>query len=150
MRMHEILGVEPGEVFEHIQEGIFYFVDSAGSVKVCPDKDVHNWRHKHAEGHVISSMINLPEGIIRKSRLSAVQIEVLKALKVLGCKWMAKDENGSCYGFTVKPMKSIGGWYGGNYVFADGVANSLSPLVSWSDPEPLNIVQTLKNAGVEV
>ena len=149
MRMHEILGVEPGEAFCFDAEKYKYMVSNQGYLLY--DKFGVGWTDVTSIDR-LTEIINHPDRIIRiirKPRLTREQFEVLKALKVLGCKWMAKDENGSCYGYTVKPMKSIGGWYGGNYIFADGVSNSLSPLVSWSDPEPLNIVQTLKDAGEE-
>jgi hypothetical protein len=144
-RMHEILGVEEGEVFEHLQRGLFYFVDSAGAVRECPDKDANNWRHNHAPGHVISSMINLPDRIIRKPRLTAEQVEILKALWVLGFAWVwqQKDNSFICAGTPKPTMCDHGYWCGkeNNVIKIDTKMFTLS--------EPLDIAKTLRDNGVD-
>lgn len=91
MRMHEILGVEPGEEFCFDSEKYKYMVSDQGYLLY--DKFGVGWADVMSIDR-LTEIINHPDRIIRKPRLTGEQFEVLKALNVLGYKWMAKDENG--------------------------------------------------------
>lgn len=73
------------------------------------------------------------------------EIEILKALKVLGYEWLARDENGELYAYYDKPTKDH------NYIFwmddyhcflTNG--DTLFNFVKWADEEPTNIDNLLK------
>lgn len=92
--------------------------------------------------------------------LTDKQVEILKALNLLGLKFIAKDNNGAVYAFAKCPEKWFKAW-GVNDEYYDeyydeyfdlkskylrtGVFDAISPLVSWGDKEPLNIEEVLKN-----
>ena len=83
-------------------------------------------------------------------RLTAKQHEVLKAMHLLGFKYIAKDANGKTYIYTSRPVKGGIAWLytegesaGVRYLNPQAVA--ISPLVEWEDKEPLNIEEVLKN-----
>jgi len=91
----------------------------------------------------------------RRPRLTEEQVAQLKALVTLGFKWLAKDRKGYVMFFHKKPHKNAI-WFSdtGDKQEDYGVVfpndTHLSSLVTWSDPAPLDIVQTLRDAGVEV
>jgi len=77
----------------------------------------------------------------------------LKALVTLGYGWIVKDLEGLPYACASKPKKERDDWRDGGaftnlYPFMP--TNCLMDLPDWSDPTPLDIVQTLRDAGVEV
>lgn len=78
------------------------------------------------------------------------QRELLKALNLLGFRYIAQDSNSSVCAYTEKPVKGdemwvgSGGYFNFKYSRKDGYA-TVSPLVEWSDDEPLNIEDILKN-----
>lgn len=83
--------------------------------------------------------------------LTAEQREVLKAMLLLGFKYIAKDANGKTYIYTSRPIKGNVGW---SYTGAEFISvtqlsgqaiTAISPLVEWEDKEPLNIKEALKN-----
>lgn len=86
--------------------------------------------------------------------LTDKQVEIFKALNLLGFRYIAKDSDGATYAFTVRPGKGLEAW-GGNGGYFDlnlkskyiraGVFDAISSLVNWSDEEPLNIEEVLKN-----
>ena len=85
------------------------------------------------------------------SLLSDEQREQLKALYTLGYKWLAKDFDYQVYAHAgSKPSKSDEEWRNDCDCFIrihDGLPESaIKSLVSWSDPEPYDIVKAL---GVE-
>jgi hypothetical protein len=95
------------------------------------------------------------EGITRRPRLTEEQVAQLKALVTLGFKWLAKQRKGCVMFFQKKPHKNAI-WFSdtGDEEEDYGVVlpndTHLSSLVSWSDPEPLDIVQVLRENGCEV
>lgn len=81
-------------------------------------------------------------------RLTAEQREVLKAMLLLGFKYIAKDANGKTYIYTFRPIKGASAWYYVDGEYAKDVylnLSSISPLVNWEDKEPLTIEEVLKN-----
>jgi hypothetical protein len=149
MRMHEQLGVEPGEEFGLDGYLSRYYVDIDGYVRSYESKEIM-W------GEQICDMINYPDRIIRRPRVTEEQLRELEALHTLGYRWIAKDESGLVCAFVSKPVRKCQDW--AQPVSDDGRNKyiwllfrlGINSLVSWSDPEPLDIVQTLKANGVEV
>ena len=142
MRMHEILGLEPLEEVTYAprqgkQYWMKFYIDSEGVLR-STDSGMN------LTGTQTAEIINHPEYIIRKE-----QVEALKALKVLGYAYVTEDEFGPLCAHEYLPAKRNIAWRSNGSVWKDS-RKRLADLVSWSDPEPLDIVQTLKNAGVEV
>lgn len=83
--------------------------------------------------------------------LTDKQVEIFKALNLLGFRYIAKDADGAVYAFTERPGKGLEAWGGnGEYfsvkVLRSGVFDAISSLVSWSDTEPLCIAEALEQA----
>jgi len=146
-RMHEILGVEPNERFKVQQwhEKNEAYVDDKGDVILV----LSNEFPQQLDAHHVCLLVNHPERIIRKPKPTKEQIKILKAALALGFKWLAKDKNGSTFIYKLAPKKSDRFWmFGGQDIVI--TSERVGDLVSWSDPEPLDIAATLKAAGVEV
>ncbi len=88
--------------------------------------------------------------------LTDKQVEILKALNLLGFRYIAQGGDGKVYAFTERPRKGLETW-GGNgeyfnlkskYIRA-GVFDAISSLVDWSDTEPLCIAEALEQAEVK-
>lgn len=141
-RMHEVLGVEAFERFQIKGLAGHFFLTAAG--QICPNE-------AGIDNDYIIDAIN--HGIIRKPRLSEEQVKQLQALVTLGFRWLIKNNDCSAYAYTYMPERMDEWWNGLNaevQLFIDMPTGVLYNLVSWSDPEPLDIVATLKTAGVEV
>jgi hypothetical protein len=144
MRIHKILGVEPYERFEVKGCDGEFMLDSQGAVRFGKNMEMS------AYSQFTAVLINHPERIIRKPRLTAEQIELLKAGYVLDMSWLAKDEDGEMNMYCMRPVKK-------ELIWALNPRSSravdlrcdtpLASLVSWDDPEPLDIEQTLRDAG---
>ena len=114
---------------------------------------VLDWRE--AEGTLVCRVIAAaPSGIIHLlPPLTDEQREQLKAIWTLGGRWLARDKDGSTFAFGYKPVKS-NDWLSWIMSNDDKRENLFSVyrdlevcgLVSWSDPEPLDIGKAL---GVE-
>jgi len=83
--------------------------------------------------------------------LTDKQVEIFKALNLLGFRYIAKDSDGAVYAFTERPGKGLEAWGGnGEYfsvkVLRSEVSAAVSPLVEWSDTEPLCIAEALEQA----
>lgn len=82
--------------------------------------------------------------------LTDKQVEIFKALDLLGFRYIAKDSDSSVCAYTERPEKGGEMWIGNREYFnfkyskKDGYA-TVSPLVEWDDEEPLNIEEVLKN-----
>jgi hypothetical protein len=145
-RMHEVLGVEPDKVYTWRSRGKFsFYVNQEGEPR-------------NSDGglldavHIIALVLN-PERIIRKPRLSEEQVRQLRALVTIGCLWLVQDDDESTYALVSTPHKSKEPWYsraGGFQISVDSPTACLIELVKSSDPEPLDIVATLKANGVEI
>ncbi len=83
--------------------------------------------------------------------LTDKQVEIFKALNLLGFRYIAKDSDGAVYAFTEHPGKGLEAWGGnGEYfsvkVLRSEVSAAISALVNWSDTEPLCIAEALEQA----
>lgn len=91
-------------------------------------------------------------------RLTDKQVEIFKALNLLGFRYIAQDSNGAVYAFTERPGKGLEAWGGSGGYFdlnlkskyiRAGVFDAISSLVDWSDTEPLCIAEALEQAEVK-
>ncbi len=84
--------------------------------------------------------------------LTDKQVEIFKALNLLGFRYIAQDASGKVDAYTHQPGKCGEVW-----VYTAGecvrtrflraeVFATIAPLVSWSDKEPLNIAAALEQA----
>ena len=83
--------------------------------------------------------------------LTDKQVEIFKALNLLGFRYIAKDSDGAVYAFTERPGKGLEAWGGnGEYfsvkVLRSEVSTAISALVNWSDDKPLCIAEALEQA----
>ena len=147
-RMHEILGVEPGEVFEFEARGerVKFRIDAAGNLF----RETMDHRRVPSPREVVE-IINNAECIIRKPRLTEKQIELLKALLLFSFHYLAADMNNSLFAYGDLPERSQFCWYCSFNVLIVGEAKKeLLPLAPWDATKPLDIIQTLKDNNVEV
>ena len=146
MRIHEILGVEPNEHFyvKYMYRDHEVYLDKAGQMRQGGDTG----KDYVVISEVLTTAIN--HGIIRKPRLMDEQIELLKAAQKLhGARWLAKDlRNNAIFLYTGKPSKSGILWLNDSG-FSPRLPDDspLASLVSWDDESPLDIEQTLRDAG---
>lgn len=152
-RMHEQLGVEPNEANSILYEGDI--------CKFIIDEKAMVYGQREGELHVFSNpefivyLINHPDRIIRRPRVTEEQLYALEAVyRLFGMKWLTMGPTGYAYFSVDKPEKRSNGWIVnrmlGEPMCTNTIRADLSSLVSWSDPEPLDIVQTLKANGVEI
>jgi hypothetical protein len=146
-RMHEILGVEPNERFkvQNWHEKNEAYVDEKGVVISVLSGEFP----RQLDAHDVCLLVNHPERVIRKPRLTEAQIKYLKAALTLEFEWLAKDAGGSTYFYERKPTQFASSW-GCRGQSIEVFVEEVRALVSWNDPEPLDIAATLKAAGVEV
>ena len=83
--------------------------------------------------------------------LTDKQVEIFKALNLIGFRYIAQDSDGAVYAFTERPGKGLEAWGGnGEYfsvkVLRSEVSAAISQLVEWSDTEPLCIAEALEQA----
>ena len=94
------------------------------------------------------------ERIIRKPRLTEKQVRMFQALHTLGYRFITKDLDGYVYARNIKPEKCGKSWgasrANGVTLCEDTGTGCLHTLMSWNDPEPLDIVQTLKENEIEI
>lgn len=149
-RMHEILGVEPNERFkvQNWYEKNEVYVDDKGDVILV----INNNIRQPLDARDVCVLVNHPERIIRKPKLTEEQIRHLKGWALVGATHVAEDSDGDVRIFWFKPSRGEVHWgIAGQMIFLhDTMSSCLCDLVSWSDPEPLDIAATLKAAGVEV
>lgn len=145
-RTHEVLGVEVDEEFEIIDyPGVTFLVPENGWMYV-------KWPSgkKIAGQDYWASAIN--QGITRRPRLTADQVEALTALcRVFGCKWLVYDEKRDlALASKRKPSRaeSVGEWDFKGATLDVWLSDELMAIAP--QDAPLDIVATLKAAGVEV
>ena len=147
-RMHEILGIDPGVVFEFEARGerVKYRIDAAGNLF----RETMDHRRIPSPREVVE-IINNIRRIIRKPRLTEKQIELLKALLLFSFHYLAADMNNSLFAYGDLPERSQFCWYCSFNVLIVGEAKKeLLPLAPWDATKPLDIIQTLKDNNVEV
>ena len=85
--------------------------------------------------------------------LTDKQVEIFKALDLLGFRYIAKDADGKVDAYTHQPSKcgGIRAYTAGECVrtqfLREEVFDAISSLVEWSDTEPLNIALALEQAA---
>jgi len=146
-RMHEILGVEPNErcKVQNWHEKNEAYVDEKGDVILVLSGEFP----QQLDAHHVCLLVNHPERIIRKPRLTEAQIKYLKAALTLEFEWLAKDADGCTYFYERKETKFPKNW-GCRAQSIKVFVEEVRELVSWGDPDALDIAATLKAAGVEV
>lgn len=78
--------------------------------------------------------------------LTDEQLEILEALDLLGYKYIAQDKNKDIATYFSEPYKGRKSWEAGAFRLEIHSANArevISPLVNWSDDEPLYIADLL-------
>lgn len=81
--------------------------------------------------------------------LTDKQIEILKALNLLGFSYIARDSGGEIWAYTECPKKTTALWActSGECFdfkhFREEISDALSSLISWDDDEPLYIADLL-------
>lgn len=83
--------------------------------------------------------------------LTDKQLEILEALDLLGYKYIAQDKNKDIATYFSEPYKGRKSWEAGAFRLEIHSANArevISPLVDWSDTEPLCIAEALEQAEV--
>ena len=145
-RMHEVLGVATEERFTFSEYGDRKFWLSGSGMMYCVNDD--GISIPATQGALVF-FINNPERITYRPRLTEEQVKRLRALIALEAMYLAKNKDGSVGAFTSKPQRNALYWNtNDSYVFYLSIVGTcLSELVSWEDPEPLDIVQTLRDAG---
>lgn len=86
--------------------------------------------------------------------LTDKQVEIFKALNLLGFSHIAQDSDGAVYAFTERPRRGSKTWLdnGSGFEYFNiktlrlEVSAAVSPLVNWSDREPLCIAEALEQA----
>lgn len=84
--------------------------------------------------------------------LTDKQVEIFKALNLLGFRYIAQDTDGKVDAYTHQPSKCGGIWAytAGECVrtqfLREEVFDAVSSLVNWSDEEPLCIAEALEQA----
>ena len=157
-RIHEILGIEPGEtaVFQGSEpmEKRNIRINEVGKVEF---QALYTGEWYVINVSTLCYIIDHPESIIRKPRLTEKQKTELKHLAGLGLKYLTTDWSGWLHARDVKPTKTSCCWADlSGYAFAQRFlthksrSGALADLVSYDDSEPLDIIQTLKDNNVEV
>lgn len=137
-RMHEVLGVETNKVYTWRSLGEFsFFVNQMG--------EAHNLNGDMLNAVQITALVLNPECIIRKPRLSEYAIDILKALKTLGYEWVRMDNQFCMWAYNSHPYRE--NWDKKTLIFGT-CYDEVLPILKHK--EPLDIVATLKAAGVEV
>lgn len=83
--------------------------------------------------------------------LTDKQCEILKALDLLGYKYIAQDKNKDIATYFSEPYKGRKSWEAGAFRLEIHSANArevISTLISWDDEEPLCIAEALEQAEV--
>nr|DAL53867.1 MAG TPA_asm: hypothetical protein [Caudoviricetes sp.] len=80
--------------------------------------------------------------------LTDKQVEIFKALNLLGYKYIAHDKNKDIAAYFSEPYKGRKSWEAGAFRLEihSNAREVISPLVSWDDAEPLNIAEALEQA----
>jgi len=142
-RMHEILGVEPYERFEVKGRDGEFMLDAEGAVRFGKNMEMS------AYSQFTAVLINHPENIIRKPRLTAEQKYALEAIyKVFGMRWLVYDAKiDIAYASKMKPERHKENelWMVPGPKMDLWVSSTLVNLAS--STEPLDIAQALRDAG---
>ena len=144
MRMHEILGVEPmqANTYRDGDKELHFYVDSDGRPRCLGDTPL--------TAYEICLLINHPERIIRKPRLTGEQAEHLKALNLLGFNYLFEANYGAHIASISKPVYARNAWVAKMCKIAELPKEWLFFSLLKENNGLVDIVQTLRDAGVEV
>ena len=149
-RMHEVLGVEMNEEF-YSEDKMLLRVNHHGRIERKTDTHPCGW-DLMCNTRRVEDCIN--HGITRRPRLTEEQVAMLKAAWALGARYIAREGNGGLRLSDNAPLVLMGGRLkitdDSLTMYIESYGNPLVGLVKQSDPAPLDIVQTLRDAGVEV
>ena len=96
-KVHELLGVEVGEVFAVGDRENKYALRNDGALMGAEDKGMRF-------SCLLAHLINNPSLIVHKPKpLTDEQRKVLETLLVLGYEWVAKEKDGEVYIYTGEP-----------------------------------------------
>lgn len=87
--------------------------------------------------------------IWQRLKLSEREIEILKALDVIGYKYIARDRDSNIFAYYSKRIKVFKFWLFNNTVYPDEIQSSklkrdLFSFVDWKDKEPISIKRLLE------
>ena len=150
-RMHEVLGVATEDWFTFSEYGDrkFWLSESGLLYRICDD----GTSIPETQGTLVL-FINNPERITRRPRLTEEQVAMLKAAWALGARYIAREGNSGLRLSDNAPIVLMGGRLkiadDNLTMYIESYSNPLVELVKQSDPEPLDIVQVLRENGCEV
>ena len=128
----DLIGVKPNVLFKLKNEyrmttNVYYF-DSMMNLK----------RNSgiQSEGITLYDIISGRETIVPVQLLTQEDKLILEYAKLIGCNWVAKDEDGDVYGYIDKPVKSYNWWKSTNKAYK--LYYDIS-ILSWEDAEPYEI-----------
>lgn len=95
------------------------------------------------DGIYLLNIIKTPSLIEVIPEYNDEQWEVFKALRLLGCEYVALNSNRDIWAFDDKPVKKYNGWEGSIKIVRaienTKTYNILKPLLSWEQSEPFKI-----------
>ena len=157
-RMHEVLGVDPWERFDVKWKDCTktFRTDNFGNVQDMEFYDSSDDTCYPANGWDVSYMVNHPDRITRRPRLTEEQVKQLQALVTLGFRWLffthATANDSWLYATSNKPTYAelewdgyVGWFWSGERLRIKG--SPLNDLERVCADAPLDIVQTLRDAG---
>jgi hypothetical protein len=145
--LHEMLKMETGlrvpfndRLWSITKDGILYSVKASDGTSLYTDS------------LAACNFIFFRLACLKLPRLTETQISEMKALLLVGLKWIAKDKHGDIFFYTEKPRKrpDDGIWdipIGEGELLEARPKMEVRSLVSWDDREPLNIENALEIAG---
>lgn len=151
-RMHEVLGVESRERFTYSDYGDREFMLSESGL-LYGAYDDGKVMSAATQGTLVL-FINHPERIIRKPRLTEEQVAMLKAAWTLGARYITREGKSGLRLSDNAPLVLMGGRLSitddSLTMYIESHSSPLAELVKQSDPDPLDIVATLRDAGCEI
>ncbi len=137
-KVHELVGVEVDEKFKVELWGSDEFsISEKGTLWVDTGETV-----KEAYSSFLAALIIGREKIIRFIKPTDEQLKILKALDVLGIKYIAKDKDGSIYEYVMEPKRHSFNWFSDDETYEIPQNDKLSTLLpDWT--VPLNIKEVL-------
>lgn len=119
-RVHELLGVEPGEVFTVKGYGGSWYTDDDGTVRTnCHDEEKSSW---------MAFLLNHPDLIIRRPRLTDEQREVLAWLQKGRFTHVCIDPDKEMTAYDQMPRRQNSGWFASEDDYAGVFGRVIEPL----------------------
>ncbi len=144
--IERMLGVKKDEQFTILtKEDKHYKLGAICELMVWDEKS-QTWHDENS--YHFAEILNHPEYILRRPRLTDEQRKVMEALAVLGFKWVAKDMRGGLWAYGKKPERTVSAWQPWDDCQVMKLPNTeiTTPLIpDWT--QPLDIDKTLREAG---